>query len=95
MIHENYSILHKQKTEKTFPIMKGLSNDKTRRNTTGNVFPSLILHKTKDDGFINTVNMGEYDNRLGHQKEKKLSSFLLPFGRSAFGRLPSRQRLAV
>jgi hypothetical protein len=49
----------------------------------------------KDDGFKNRVNMGDYDYLLNHQKEEKLSSSILPFGRSAFGRLPSRQRLAV
>jgi hypothetical protein len=31
----------------------------------------------KDDEFVNMVNMGDYDNRLGYQKEEKLSSFIL------------------
>jgi hypothetical protein len=41
------------------------------------------------------VNTADYDNHLVHQEEEKLTSFILPFGRSAFERLSSRQRLAV
>jgi hypothetical protein len=31
----------------------------------------------KDDGFKNMVNMGDYDYHLSHQKEERLSSFIL------------------
>jgi hypothetical protein len=34
------------------------------------LFLSLILHKMKDDGLKKMVNMGDYDNQRGHQREE-------------------------